>query len=653
MPGDIHTVVLPGVTQAMQCFNCLMALLGDLCASGNDRKGAPLDDLNEPSESLLSPSVLSAATSIPLLGAFKAIILTTSRAVNWYVIGKQLIHADSDSQGEPNQFLTIGMLLSHFLCFLFLRTEKTRRSRCPPVIVALSQIGALLELSPYPLCPTCPKKPQQAAIAVELAERSLWVWGLRVLPLLRQTLLVWGKIDSQAVKSCSVGEVRSMDVEGVEKCIEAGVRVNDPINPTGQTVLDLYVIEHAAMIEHALQVTGKVAPSLSLPSTMLKEEDADKETCVEEEENRSSGKGIVQFSRCQSDPAFEDAFDTANARRTPSLPRIPKDGPSHFTRQITAPAVMQVADYYLRSEMMTVLYEGSNTLITNSKVRRSSAFREPSCGVGDDLSPKSLEVDVAVKSVALNEDDCDLAMMRRECEILNRLGHSHPHIMPALGFAECESEMVLLMRFASEGDLNRLAPSGACFEEIQAKRLGHQMMSALAFLEEHRIGRLLAQLTDFGLAQELPEGQTFIKLNEVPGSYGYIASEVKHRKQISFAADLFALGVILFRLLGSYDPFHPASDVDSELIFDEECWEPLSQLSQEFVTRLLNPNPALRGLATQMVKGDLWFCTDESQLVGKPRTGFAPTPVKKLGWNVDFHTLEDSRSVWKVLQPVR
>lgn len=403
----------------------------------------------------------------------------------------------------------------------------------------------------------------------------------------------------------------------------------------------------------------------SLPSTMLKEEDADKETCVEEE-NKSSGKGIEKFSRCQSDPAFEDAFDTANSRRTPSLPRLPKDEPTHFTRQITAPAVMQVADYYLRSEMMTVLYEGSNTLITNSKVRRSSAFREPCFdGVGDDLSPKSIEVDVAVKSVALNEDDCDLAMMRRECEILNRLGHSHPHIMPALGFAECESEMVLLMRFANEGDLNSLAPSGACCEEIQAKRLGYQMMSALAFLEEHRIihgdvkpqnvlltlaeGRLLAQLTDFGLAQELPEGQTFIKLNEVPGSYGYIASEVKHRKQISFAADLFALGVILFRLLGSYDPFHPASDVDSELIFDEECWEPLSQLSQDFVTRLLNPNPALRGLATQMVKGDMWLCADESQLVGKPRTGFAPTPVK----NVDFHTLEDSRSVWKVLQPVR
>ena len=32
-------------------------------------------------------------------------------------------------------------------------------------------------------------------------------------------------------------------------------------------------------------------------------------------------------------------------------------------------------------------------------------------------------------------------------------------------------EMVLLMRFASEGDLSRVAPSGACFEELQAKEI--------------------------------------------------------------------------------------------------------------------------------------------------------------------------------------
>ncbi|CAK9004663.1 Calcium/calmodulin-dependent protein kinase type I (CaMK-I) [Durusdinium trenchii] len=405
----------------------------------------------------------------------------------------------------------------------------------------------------------------------------------------------------------------------------------------------------------------------SFSAEMLKEEDADdinddKETCCADEETRK-----FQFSRFHSDPEIPEGTVGTDRLRTPSLPRLPKDDEgSHFHRQVTAPAVMQVADYFLRPEM-TVLYEGSRTLLANSKVRRSSAYRETSEDANgySPKSTKSVEVDVAVKSVALNEDDCDLAMMRRECEILNRLGHSHPHIMPALGFAEFASEMVLLMRFASEGDLSRLAPSGSCFEEIQAQRLGKQVMSALAFLEEHRIihgdvkpqnvlltlaeGRLLAQLTDFGLAQELPPGQPYLKMDEVPGSYGYIASEVKHRRHISFAADLFALGVILFRLLGSYDPFHPASDVDSELIFDEECWDPLSPLSQDTVTRLLSPNPATRGFATKLLKGDPWFNADESQLVGKARTGFAPTPVQ----NVDFHTLEDSATVWKVLQPVR
>lgn len=47
-----------------------------------------------------------------------------------------------------------------------------------------------------------------------------------------------------------------MDADDVEKCLQAGASVNDPINPTGQTVLDLYVIEHAALIDHALQFKG-------------------------------------------------------------------------------------------------------------------------------------------------------------------------------------------------------------------------------------------------------------------------------------------------------------------------------------------------------------------------------------------------------------
>ncbi|CAE7226050.1 unnamed protein product, partial [Symbiodinium microadriaticum] len=51
-------------------------------------------------------------------------------------------------------------------------------------------------------------------------------------------------------------------------------------------------------------------------------------------------------------------------------------------------------------------------------------------------------------------------------------------------------------------------------------------------------GAFLAQLTDFGLSREIPEGEPFVLLEHVQGSYGFVPSEVKHKRQLSFAADL-------------------------------------------------------------------------------------------------------------------
>jgi len=366
------------------------------------------------------------------------------------------------------------------------------------------------------------------------------------------------------------------------------------------------------------------------------------------------------FARCVSGPDCE-----ASLEDRPDSPL--SSGKLFFARQVTAPAVLQVSDWHLRQDDMTVLYEGSSTSFTNSKVMRSRAFSSRSANArSGSTTPSSgaMEVDVAVKSVALDDDGHELAMMRRECEMLSKLGQSHPHITGALGFGECDSEMLLLMRFASEGDLHHFAPSGSCFEEVQANRFAQQMLSALAYCEEHRIvhtgmkpqnilitlaeGRLLAQLTDFGHAQIIPEDQTFLQLeDEIEGSYGYIPPEVKHKKQLGFAADLFALGVNLFRLLSSYDPFYPASAVDSELLFDSVCWDPLSKMSQDLVTQLLAPDPSTRGSA-EVLKGHPWFTVGEASLVGKPRAAFAPLPRE----NVDFHTLEDAARVWSSLQPM-
>ncbi|CAE7566909.1 pikE [Symbiodinium natans] len=109
---------------------------------------------------------------------FKAFILTASRAANWVAVYLQLKSA-WDNDAEDGQRLEIvfllsatGILVSTLCCYLSLRTEKTRRSRCPAFVVALVQVGALLELSPIPLCPSWRKKPARVPIALEMAQRA-------------------------------------------------------------------------------------------------------------------------------------------------------------------------------------------------------------------------------------------------------------------------------------------------------------------------------------------------------------------------------------------------------------------------------------------------------------------------------------------------
>eukprot|EP00931_Biecheleriopsis_adriatica_P004964 TRINITY_DN106546_c0_g1_i1.p1 TRINITY_DN106546_c0_g1~~TRINITY_DN106546_c0_g1_i1.p1 ORF type:complete len:416 (+),score=95.06 TRINITY_DN106546_c0_g1_i1:72-1319(+) len=340
-----------------------------------------------------------------------------------------------------------------------------------------------------------------------------------------------------------------------------------------------------------------------------------------------------------------------------SLPEVGKfDEVLHtdFCRRVTAPAVLQVAEWQLDQDM-EVLHASSSSCLTNSKVWRTLAR-----STSTDLAS---EADVAVKSVSFSEDDCSIAMLRRECSFLQELGNCHPHILPMLAFTEIETELMMVTKLAPDGDLSRLAPAGSCLEEVQVQRLDKQLLSALAYLQDMRMvhgdlkpqnvflteveGRLLAQLADFGLSAKVPAGEAWIELEQVQGSYGFVAAEVKHQKRLSFAADLFALGVITFRLLSSYDPFYPASAVESELLFDAECWEPLTAESKALVEALLAPQPELRGSAPELLKGNRWLTTDETFFArAGPRSSAAPRPLQICG----FHSLEASARLWSAMR---
>merc|ERR1712159_782472 len=89
--------------------------------------------------------------------------------------------------------------------------------------------------------------------------------------------------------------------------------------------------------------------------------------------------------------------------------------------------------------------------------------------------------------------------------------------------------------------------------------------------------------------------------------------------------DIFALGVLLFRLLGAHDPFYPVSKVESAIEYDDSCWEPVSEMARGFVTQMISIDPKMRGSAASLLES-LWFRMPAGELAAHPRAMYAPQP---------------------------
>ncbi len=70
------------------------------------------------------------------------------------------------------------------------------------------------------------------------------------------------------------------------------------------------------------------------------------------------------------------------------------------------------------------------------------------------------------------------------------------------------------------------------------------------------------KLLDFGLAQ-FAEAETLTAAGDVPGTLAYISPERLAGEEASFAADVWAVGVVLWEALAGYHPFWAASPIET------------------------------------------------------------------------------------------
>jgi serine/threonine protein kinase len=172
-----------------------------------------------------------------------------------------------------------------------------------------------------------------------------------------------------------------------------------------------------------------------------------------------------------------------------------------------------------------------------------------------------LDRPVALKRLAENlaRDDDLRRRFLREARLAARL--AHPNVVRVFDVGEDDGRPFIAMEYVDGETLAELLARRGRLPASEVARLGVQACAALAAAHAaglvHRdvkpqnliLGRDGAlRLSDFGIAVA-HEGTQFTLVGTVLGTAGYLAPEQARGEQVTAAADLYALGAVLYELL--------------------------------------------------------------------------------------------------------
>jgi serine/threonine-protein kinase len=226
---------------------------------------------------------------------------------------------------------------------------------------------------------------------------------------------------------------------------------------------------------------------------------------------------------------------------------------------------------------------------------------------------KSLDRIVALKMVreAHLATDADRARFRTEAEAAARL--KHPNIVTVHEVGVVSGQAYLCMEFIggqtlaekvrsdgplppqeaarlvaviaravhhahSEGILHRdLKPANILLSAERGTRNAELKTSDASTVELSRsaihvsYAAMVPKVTDFGLAKRIDDAQSLTRTGAVIGTPSYMAPEqAGGRKDLTPAADVYSLGVILYELLTGRPPFQAAHPLDTLLLVLEQ-----------------------------------------------------------------------------------
>jgi Protein kinase domain len=179
---------------------------------------------------------------------------------------------------------------------------------------------------------------------------------------------------------------------------------------------------------------------------------------------------------------------------------------------------------------------------------------------------RNLRRAVAIKLLHRTEPE-EQALFRREAEAVARL--KHPHVVPIYGFGEYEGRPYFVMEYAEGGGLDGRV-RGRPLPPREAAALVATLAGAVEAVHRHQIVHRdlkpanvllgadgVPKIADFGLAKRLTDEGSLFRTGTVIGTPAYMAPEqaAGNSKEVGRAADVYALGGILYEALTGRPPF--------------------------------------------------------------------------------------------------
>ncbi|CAI2361773.1 unnamed protein product [Moneuplotes crassus] len=213
-----------------------------------------------------------------------------------------------------------------------------------------------------------------------------------------------------------------------------------------------------------------------------------------------------------------------------------------------------------------------------------------------------------------------LTMVKNEIEILKIA--DHPNIIKIFEFTEDEEDLNIFMELCEGGEIFEYICKKGTFSEGMACKIIKQVLSALAYLHSKNIIHsdlkaenimffekdakdLHVKLIDFGMATKFNPKE---KLSQVQGTPYYLAPEILKGKYDE-KADIWSCGVLLYIMLSGGPPFRGKSlkevfisILTHELTFELKKWDHISEMSKNFIRKLLEFKPSDRPTAQDCLK---------------------------------------------------